>query len=89
MIDGRAGRHVREAEGGDAPGRLARNGQRLAAGRQHAQQRAGPQQALDQGGTGQHQMLAVIQHEQEPFGPKRSRQGVDERLADMLQTETK
>ena len=73
-----SGRPFGEAEGGDAPGSLARDGQRLATGRQHAHARAVAQQALDQGATGRQQVLAVIQHEQEPFGTERRRQGVDE-----------
>ena len=45
------------------PQHLARDAQRLPAGGEHPQQRAGPQEGVDQGRAGPQDVLAVVDHE--------------------------
>jgi hypothetical protein len=61
----------RERQRRHAPHRLTREPQRLAAGRQDADVRAGAQQRLGQRGAGADEVLAVVEHEQEALGPQR------------------
>jgi hypothetical protein len=58
-----AGLRLRQVERFHAPGRLARDAQGLAAGRQDAQLGAGTQQAVRKLGAGRDQVLTVVQHQ--------------------------
>ena len=55
-----------QREGRDRPGNFARDTQRFATGRQHAQTRRSVQQALGDRGAALDDVLAVVQHEQHP-----------------------
>src|SRR5262245_30792014 len=75
---------IRERERGDAEGVLPGDAQRLPAGRQNAQPEAAPQEGLGELRTGGHEVLAVVELEQELPRPERILQGLDERAIRLL-----
>src|SRR5262249_4127917 len=64
----------------DAPGHLAGDAERLAAGGQDAQAGAGAQQLVGQPSAGVEQVLAVVQHQQQQPVGQRRQQRVREEL---------
>ena len=66
LLRGRSGDQPGEGERGDAPGHLAGNAERLAAGRQHGQVRAAAEQSLGEARDRLDQVLAVVEQEQLP-----------------------
>ena len=71
-------------QGRQAPHRFRRQAERLATRGQHGEARRGPQERLDQPGTGVRHVLAVVQHEQGLAGPQVVGQGLPHRPAGPL-----
>ena len=75
---------IGEGEGGHAPGGLPGDPEGLPAGGQDGDARTAPEQGVDEAGAGVEQVLAVVQHQQQPLGLQGLRQRRGQRPAGFL-----